>query len=288
MVDFFLAPFLHHAAMQQALVACLALSLGAAPLGIFLVLRRLSLASDALSHAILPGVAVAWLIYDHNPTAMIAGGLISGLFVAFMAGMLSRKLQMEEDASFTSVYVLSVATGVLVASAKGDVDELLHVLFGNVMHIEHGALVFIAGAASFSLFTLALAWRGLVIEWCDPLFLKTVKGGGGWLHQLFLLLLVFNLVAAYQVVGTLLSVGLLVLPALSMRLWVESIGRMAMGSAAISFLSSGIGLLCAYHTGLPAGPSIVLCAGVVYVFSLCFGTYGGLIRRFRSHTHLEA
>src|SRR5271154_379699 len=125
-------PFVDYGFMRRALAACAALALGGAPLGVFLVLRRMALVGDAMSHAILPGVSLAFLFFGLSLWAMTLGGLLAGLLVAFAAGVVTRLTPLKEDASFTGAYLISLALGVLILSMHGNSIDLMHVLFGNV------------------------------------------------------------------------------------------------------------------------------------------------------------
>src|SRR5947207_3417688 len=137
-------PFLAYSFMRRALVACLALSLGCGPIGIFLVLRRMSLMGDAMSHAILPGAAVGFLVAGFSLWAMGAGGLIAGLAVAVLAGAVSRATTLKEDASLAGFYLISLAIGVLIVSKKGSNVDLLHVLFGTILAVDNASLILVA------------------------------------------------------------------------------------------------------------------------------------------------
>src|SRR6201996_1326624 len=119
--------------MRRALVACLALSIGSGPIGVLLMLRRMSLVGDAMSHAILPGAAVGFLVSGLSLPAMGLGGMVAGLAVALLSGFVSRTTVLKEDASFASFYLASLAAGVLLVSLRGSSVDLLHVLFGTIL-----------------------------------------------------------------------------------------------------------------------------------------------------------
>src|SRR5262245_53163955 len=129
--DLIAAPFVDFEFMRRALVACLALALGAGPLGVFLVLRRMSLMGDAIGHAVLPGVAVGYMLSGLSLTAMSLGGVAAGLVVALLAGATARATGLKEDASLAGFYLASLALGVLLISLRGSAVDLLHILFGS-------------------------------------------------------------------------------------------------------------------------------------------------------------
>jgi zinc/manganese transport system permease protein len=288
--DVLIAPFTEHDSMRRALVATLALSFSAPPIGVFLMLRRMSLIGDALSHAILPGAAIGFLIAGLSVLAMAGGGLIAGFLITIGAGLVARATAtpLKEDASLAAFFLISLALGVVIVSAKGSDEDLVHFLFGSVLTIKSSALLLIAGIATVSLLVLALIWRPLVLECVDPGFLRSVSRAGGAAHLAFLALMVLNLVGGFLVLGTLLAVGIMMLPAFIARFWARDISGMiavAVGSAA---LSGYAGLVISPAVGSPAGPTVILAAGALYLLSVLIGPAGGLIWLLMPSRHLEA
>jgi zinc/manganese transport system permease protein len=285
--DFLIDPFVSFSFMRRALVATLALSLGCGPIGVFLLLRRMSLMGDAMSHAILPGAAIGFVVAGLSIWVMSVGGLIAALSVAILAGVVSRATILREDASLAGFYLVSLAAGVLIISAKGSNIDLLHVLFGAILAVDAPSLIAVSGVATISLLTLALIYRPLVVECFDPQYLRATSGGGSLYHILFLVLVVLNLVAGFQALGTLMAVGLMMLPAAAARLWGREVWSLALLASTLGFVSGFIGLLLSYHANLPSGPSIILTAGAFYGLSIVFGTHGGLFKRYfpRPHFH---
>jgi len=278
-------PFADYAFMRRALVACMALSLGGAPLGVFLVLRRMTLVGDAMSHAILPGVSVAFLLFGLSLWPLTIGGMIAGLLVALAAGAITHLTQLKEDASFTGMSTISLAIGVLLISTHGNSIDLMHVLFGNVLAVDNQSLLLVSGIASVSTLVLAILYRSLIIECFDPGFMQAVRGKGTLTHQLFLILVMFNLVSAFQAIGTMMALGIMVLPAIAARFWTKNID-MAIGlSVALGLCSAYVGLLLSYHYNLPSGPAIVLTAGSLYLLSVLFGWHGSITSRLIPHKH---
>ena len=282
------APFADFAFMRRALVACLALALGSGPVGVLLVLRRMSLMGDAMAHSVLPGAAIGFLVAGLSLWAMSLGGLVAGLAVALLAGLVSRTTKLREDASFAGFYLISLSLGVLIVSTRGSNVDLLHVLFGSILAVDDSSLMLVVGIASISLAALAAIWRPLVLECVDPGFLRTVSRLGPVAHAVFLVLVVVNLVAGFQALGTLMSVGLMMLPAASVRFWARGLGAMMALAVALAFAAGLVGLLLSYHLDLPSGPAIVLTAGCFYLFSIVFGRLGGVLGRFLPGRHLEA
>jgi len=285
--DIFLAPLADYGFMRRALVACLCLGLSSGPIGVFLMLRRMSLVGDAMSHAVLPGAAIGYLVAGSlSLTAMGIGGLVAGLSVALLSGAVSRTTVLQEDASFASFYLASLALGVLIVSLRGSNIDLLHVLFGTILAIDAPALYQIGAIATITLLALALVYRPLVAECFDPGFLAAVGGRGPVYHVLFLLLVVLNLVASFQALGTLMAVGLMMLPAAIAQLWAKNLPAM-MATAAASAVASGyLGLIASYHLSLASGPTIVMTAALIYGGSLLFAP-SGIARRIFPRPHLK-
>src|SRR5262245_46156337 len=283
-----IAPFVEFDFMRRAFVGVLAIALGAGPIGVFLMLRRMSLMGDAMAHAILPGAAVGFLIAGLNLFAMTAGGLIAGLLVALLAGAVARITGLKEDASLAAFFLVSLALGVIIVSARGTNVDLLHFLFGNVLALDTPTLTLIAVISTVSLFVLALIWRPLVLECVDPGFLRSVSRAGAPAHIAFLGLVVLNLVAGFQALGTLLAVGLMMLPAVMARFWARDITAMVLLAVIGGIVSGYLGLLLSFHSGLATGPSIILVAGAFYLASVLTGSVGGVLRRLLPKPHLEA
>ncbi|MFJ7883848.1 metal ABC transporter permease [Pseudomonas sp. NPDC096917] len=278
-------PFVEFGFMRRALIACLALGIGSGPVGVLLMLRRMSLVADAMSHAVLPGAAVGFLFAGLSLPAMGFGGLIAGLLVALLSGLVSRFTTLREDASFASFYLTSLAAGVLIVSLHGSSVDLLHVLFGTILAIDNPAIYMVGGIASFTLIVLALIYRPLVLECFDPGFLRAVGGSGSLYHVLFLLLVVLNLVVGFQALGTLMAVGMMIIPATVSRFWATSLSALMSISTLVAILSGFIGLIVSFHAGVASGPAIVLTASAFYVFSLLFGR-SGIVRRLFPKAHL--
>lgn len=281
------APFAEFAFMRRALVATLALSLSAAPLGVFLTLRRMSLLGDALSHAVLPGVAIGFMLSGLSLTAMAVGGVAAGMGVAAIAGLVTRFTTLKEDASLAAIYLVALALGVTLISGHGTQLDLLHILFGSALGVDTQGLLMVASVASFSVLLLAAMYRGLVLESFDPVFLAAA-GRRGWLWQQgFLMLVVINLVAGFQTLGTLMAVGLMMLPAVSSRLWHDTLPAQLVNASAQAMLASTAGLLLSYHLDTPSGPTIIGCAGALYLASLLIAP-GGWLPRIWATTHRVA
>ena len=260
----FFQPFIEYGFMRRALVVCLALSVSTTALGVFLQLRRMSLMGDALSHAILPGVAVGYLLSGMSLLAMSIGGFIAGITVALVAGLVSRRTPLKEDASFAGFYLGSLALGVTLVSLRGSNVDLLHLLFGSILAVDNDAALFVTGVCMFTLITLAIFYRGLVTEAFDTAWLQVnARGLPGLLHGLFLALLVM-------------------LPAVAARCWVRTLPELLLMAGISGIFCAWLGLSLSWAISLPAGPSIVLTASALFFISVLFGTRSRLAGSLRA------
>ena len=282
-----ISPFIEFGFMRRALAGCLALSLGATPIGIFLMLRRMSLAGDAISHAILPGAAIGYLFAGLSLSAMTIGGLVAGIAVALLAGGVARNSVIKEDTSLATFYLISLSAGVLIISMRGSNVDLLHVLFGSVLALDDAALLLLASFAPCSIIAIAIGLRLIVLECCDPSYLARISRLSPLTHYGFMVLVVLNLIGGFHALGTLMAVGIMILPAASARFWVNNVAPLILVAIIIAFSGSLIGLLLSYYANLPAGPAIVLTLGGLYILSMIIGPLGPVIAHLRPRWHFE-
>jgi zinc/manganese transport system permease protein len=285
--DTLIAPFADYAFMRRALVAALALSIGGSSIGVFLILRRMSLMGDALAHAMLPGAALGFLFGGLSLPAMGLGGFVAGIATALGSGVIARFTRMREDASFAAAYLTSMALGVLIVSMRGSAVDLMNILFGVILAVDDTALILIVSTTTVTLAGLAAIYRPLVVECFNPGFLAAMGVRGALYHYLFLTLAVLNMVAAFQALGTLMALGLMLLPAVAASFWTREVWSMTLIAAPMAFASGAIGLLLSFHAGLPSGPTIVLVASGFFLGSVLFGARGSVRARLSRPVHLR-
>ncbi|MBS0519817.1 MAG: metal ABC transporter permease [Proteobacteria bacterium] len=285
--DLLIGPFADFGFMRRALVASLALSMGGASIGVFLILRRMTLMGDALAHALLPGAALGFLLGGLSLPAMSLGGFLAGIATALASGAIARFTNMREDASFGAAYLTSLALGVMIVSFRGSAIDLMNILFGAILAVDNTALILVAGTTTITLVGLALIYRPLVVECFNPGFLAAMGVRGARYHYLFLGLAVLNMVAAFQALGTLMALGLMLLPAVASSFWAREVWSMTIIAAAMAFLSAAIGLLVSFHAGLPSGPVIVLVASLFFLGSLLLGSRASVRARLLQPVHLR-
>ncbi|MES2821275.1 MAG: metal ABC transporter permease [Pseudomonadota bacterium] len=264
--------------MRRALLGGVVLALSAAPLGVFLVLRRLSLIGDAIAHGILPGAALGFWLFGLSLPALTLGGLGAGLGMAGLAAWITRRTGLREDASLAAIYPISLASGVLLLGLTGRKLDLLHLLFGSVLAVDQPTLEGMLLVSLSSLLILALIYRWLLLDSLDPLFLGSVSRFGPLAYGLFLTLVVLNLVIGFQAIGALMVVGLMMLPAAAARFWSHHLPSLLLLAALTGALCVWLGLLLSYYANLPSGPCIVLLAGLAYAVSVLLGPVNGLLR----------
>ncbi|MDR3437766.1 metal ABC transporter permease [Telmatospirillum sp.] len=286
--EWLIGPFADFGFMRRALVACLSLALGSGAIGVFLVLRRMSLIGDTMAHSVLPGAAVGFMVAGLSLPAMSLGGFVAGLLVALASGLVTRFTPLKEDASFASFFMISLAIGVLLVSTHGSSVDLMHVLFGSILAVDDVSLMLMASVATVTLLLFAVIFRGLVAECFDPSFLRALKDHGGLYHTTFLVLVVLNMVSGFQALGTLMAVGLMMLPATAARFWVRQVWSLICLSTTLAFASGYVGLVISYQFNLPSGPAIVLVAGVVYLFSVAVGPRDGIVLGLLRGRHLRS
>ncbi|WP_368644285.1 metal ABC transporter permease (plasmid) [Vibrio sp. HB236076] len=263
--------------MRRSLIACLALSVSLTPLGVFLLLRRMSLVGDALSHAVLPGVAIGYLLSGMSLLAMGLGGFIAGLLVALLSSVISRAIKLHEEAAFAGLYLGSLALGVTLVSLRSTGIDLLHLLFGSLLAVSNESLMFIGLISTFTVILLAIFYRSLVFESFDAAFLTLrARRLPTVIQAVFMAVVVMNLVAGFQVLGTLMTVGLMMLPAIAARCWSNHLPVMLIVAMLVGFFSACIGLTWSWYQSIPAGPAIVLVATIAFLISVLFGTHKGV------------
>lgn len=246
-----------------------------APVGAFLVLRRLSLAGEAMAHAIVPGIVIAFVIAGLSVVSMIIGGLIAGLIVALLTSLLARRTLIKEDASLASLYLISLALGIFILSAAGSAIPLKSFLFGSTLGIGDDTLLLIGATATITLVSFAFLLRPLIMATIDPVFFDSQFKYPQLIAQWFMFLLVLNLLAAFKSLGTLMAVGLMILPATSARYWVKTVTGYLLMTFLFAILSCWVGLILSFYlSDVPTGPAIVLAAGAIFITSLIASPLG--------------
>lgn len=273
-----MTPFAHD------LLAVSALALGAAPLGVMLMLRRLSLMSDALSHAVLPGVALAILIGASAAWMLMLGAALAALVLAAAAALVARIVPVPEDTSFAAIYLPAFAIGVLILNATGHSTEVLHILFGASTGTQSLLLPLIA--AGVAVLCLVLLYRPLLAEGVDPHFLQAHRQGT-LVHIAFTGLVAVVLVANFRAFGALMTAGMMVVPAASARLITDRLPQMFGAAAALALVAGLLGVTVHTVWQFDLGPAVCATAGALYLICVLLGPAGGIVPAHIRRTHLS-
>lgn len=276
--EFIVEPFTY-GFMQRGLLSAALLSLSGGLLGAILVLRRMALMGDALAHSLLPGIALAYLIFGANLLALFAGGLFAGLLTAAGSALLSRLTRVKEDAAFGSLFVIFFAAGIALVSSMTTRIDFMHFLFGNILAVNRSDLMLSLIACLLTVATFALFHRNILLETFDPLFHRATGGHGSLTHIGLLCLTVLNLVAALQAMGVVLALGLFLLPAVTAYLWCDRLSHLLTASVLIALAGSVVGIFISYHLNLASGASIVLTLGAAFITSAIVSPRYGMLAR---------
>jgi ABC-type Mn2+/Zn2+ transport system permease subunit len=275
MMTFLLAP-LSYAFMQRGLLAALMVGILCAVIGCYVVLRSMAFLGDALAHAILPGVAIAYLLNG----SLLVGALISGLAVALGIGWFSRRGAIKEDTAIGVVFAAALALGVaLISTVRTYAVDLSHILFGNVLGVSVQDLWLTAGISILVLGTIIVLYRPFLIVTFDPVLAATMRLPAGLLQNLILALLALTIVISMQTVGVGLVVAMLVTPAATAYLLTRRLAVMMVVSALIGAFSSVLGLYLSYYLNVASGAAIVLAATGLFLLAFLFAPERGVLRR---------
>lgn len=271
-------PFVHRF-LLRALAMAVLLGVAGGLVGCVLLLRRIVLMADSFSHALLPGIGLAYIWFGPGHAGLFAGAAVAGLGTALMSGLINRLTRLQEDAAFGSLFVLCLAGGVILLSRQAAPVDLLHYLFGNILGVTGADLWLVCATTCSTVIALALFYRPVLMDTFDPAFHRVSGGRSLATHLAVLAAVVLNLIAALQAVGIVLALGLFILPAATAYLWCERFGAMLLLSAIYGGLMSGAGLLLSWHLDLPSGACMVAALGSGFVVSLLASPRHGLLGR---------
>ena len=289
MINWLLEPF-QYEFMRRALLACVMIGFTNGFLGGYVVLRRLALMADALSHSLLPGLALAAVFVGLSTGGLLLGGLVAAAFVALGGAMISRISRIKDETAIASLYIVAFALGVLLIKYARVRISLDHFLFGNILGIGDSDLWISFGISAVILVSLTAIQRPLLLAMFDPTVAASLGVRVDFLLVALVGFIVLAMISSLQAVGVLLSLGLLVLPAATLYLLTDRYPVMLWGGALLGTIGAVAGLLLSYHANLPAGPAIVLLLGACFVGACLFSPkYGALARHLRkSHLHEES
>lgn len=276
--------------MQRALLGSAIIGFTNGFLGAFIVLRRLALLADALSHSLLPGLALAAIFFGLAPVGLFFGALIATIFVGVGGQLIARSSRLKEDTAIGALFVFAFAIGVILLGYSKVRVDLSHFLFGNVLGISNSDLWISYGIGLVTMIFLAAQHRPLLLALFEPAVAATQGIRVGFLNIALMILTVLAMISSLQAVGVVLSLGLLILPSTILYLFSDSYDAMTWGGGILGAVGSILGLLLSYWVNIPSGPAIVLVLGIIFLLSYLFSPkYGVIPTRFRKrHLHEES
>jgi ABC-type Mn2+/Zn2+ transport system permease subunit len=285
-MNWLLEPF-QYDFMQRALLACVLVGFTNGFLGAFVVVRRLALMADALSHSLLPGLALAAIVVGLSPLGLLLGGLLAAIFVALGGHLISRSSRVKEETAIAALYIVAFAIGIAIIKYANVKVSLDHFLFGNILGVGDSDLWTSYGITCVALILLVAFQRPLLLTIFEPSVARTLGVPVGMLLGMLILLIVLAMVSSLQAVGVLLSLGLLILPAATIYLLSDSFDTMIWGGAALGTAGAVAGLLLSFWANIPSGPAIVLILGTVFLGAYLFGPRYGILSRYLKRRHLH-
>ncbi|HCZ9915371.1 TPA: metal ABC transporter permease [Staphylococcus aureus] len=252
--------------LNRALITSIIVGIVCGTVGSLIVLRGLSLMGDAMSHSVLPGVALSFLF----GIPMFVGALITGMIASIFIGYITSSSKTKPDAAIGISFTAFLASGIIIISLINTTTDLYHILFGNLLAITNSAFLTTIVIGSIVLILIIIFYRPLMISTFDPTFSRMSGLNTTLLHYFVMLLLSLVTVASIQTVGIILVVALLITPASTAFLISKKLYSMMIIASLISVISSIVGLYYSYIYNIPSGATIVLCTFVIYIITLFF------------------
>jgi ABC-type Mn2+/Zn2+ transport system permease subunit len=279
-------PF-HYEFMQRALLGCVLVGFTNGFLSAYIVLRRLALLADALSHSLLPGLAVGAIFFGLAPLGLFSGAVVAALLVGIGGQLVARSSRLKDETAIGALYTVAFSLGLILLKYSRVPVDLTHFLFGNILGIANSDLWIIYGVGLLSTLSLVSFQRGLLLTLFEPSVAQSLGVPVSRLNYLLITLIVLAMIASLQAVGVVLSVGLLVLPAATVYLLSDSYRALSWYGGLLGAAGACAGLLLSYWADIPSGPAIVLVLGACFVAALVFGPRYGVLARLRPSRHLH-
>ena len=263
-----------YAFMQRSLLASLMVGVLCAVIGCYVVLRGMAFMGDALAHAILPGVAIAYLLHGN----LLLGGLIAAVIVALGIGFFSRQGQLKEDTAIGILFAAALALGVaLISTIRTYAADLTHILFGNILGVSPGDLWLTAVLGGAVLTTILLLYKEFLVISFDPVLAATMRLPAELLRNLLLVLLAVTVVVSLKTVGVGLVTAMLVTPGATAYLLTRRLPAMMAVAAAIGAFSGLAGIYLSFYANIASGAAIVLTASTIFVLAFALAPQRGAL-----------
>lgn len=259
--------------LQKALITSLMVGIISGIIGSFIVLRGMSLMGDAISHAVLPGVAISYML----GIPYFYGAVVAGVLAAIGMGAISQNSRIKTDASIGIVFSAALALGIILVQKAQSATDLTKILFGNVLHVQTADMLLTAGISVLIIAVVVLFYKELLVSTFDETMAEVYGLNTRLIHYGLMVLLTLVSVASLQTVGVILVVSMLITPASTAYLLTDRLSTMISLSSGFGALSSIIGIYFSYIYDLPSGPVIAIAAAVFFVLVLIFSPKQGLI-----------
>ncbi|EHP0703843.1 metal ABC transporter permease [Staphylococcus pseudintermedius] len=251
--------------LSRAMLTAILVGVVCGVVGCLIILRGLSLMGDAMSHAVLPGVALSFLMN----IPMFIGAMVTGMLSSIMIGYISEASKTKKDAAIGITFTTFLALGIVLISVIHSATDLYHILFGNILAITQSAFHTTLAVSIVVLALILILYRPLKMSTFDPIFSRMSGLNTTMIHYFVMLLLALVIVASVQTVGVILVVALLITPASTAFLFTKKLFTMMIVSSIFSVISSTLGIYMSFKLNLPSGAVIVLISAVLY--GLTFG-----------------
>lgn len=265
-----------YAFMQRALLTALVVGGMCGLLSSYVILKRWSLLGDAISHAVLPGVAIAYLLN----IPFFIGALVTGTLTSLGIGVIERHTRIKADAAMGLMFTAAFALGIVIISQIATSTHLMHILFGNVLGVRYPALMLTLAVGLVSLLVVVLYYKELMLYVFDPVQARSLGLNTSVIHYGLILLLTVAIVASLETVGIILVVAMLITPGATAYLLVNSLPAMMVLASAIGMLSAVIGLSLAVRLDVASGGAIVLVVTGFFLLAFLFAPQRGVIGRW--------
>ncbi len=280
MLNWLLAPFTYEF-IQRGFIASVIVGSICSVIGCYVVIRSMAFMGDAMAHAILPGVAIAYILNGN----LTLGALIASIIIALGIGQLSKLGKLKEDTSIGILFSAFLALGVLIISSiRTYAVDLSHILFGNILGVSRNDLIFTAATAFFILLFIIIFYKEFLIISFDRVYAKAVKIPVEFYRNFMLVLMALTIVASIQTVGVVMVAAMLVTPAAAAFILSKRLPVMMGISCLIGIISSIVGLYISYYANVASGAAIVLTATAIFLIVFLFSPERGIVwSRFRRH-----
>lgn len=249
--------------LQSALLTAIMVGIMSGIIGSFIILRGMSLMGDAISHSVLPGVAVAYMLGIN----ILIGASIFGVLAALLIGFVASKSKIKTDTSIGVVFSAFYALGFILISVAESSTNLHHILFGNILAVSDSDIMTTAVVLGIVILFVVTFYKELLVTSFDATYARTYGLNVQLIHYTLMLVLTLVTVSALQTVGIILVVAMLITPAATAFLWTDKLGVMLVLSTIIGAISSIIGLFFSYTLNWASGPAIVIVAAVLFALS---------------------